>query len=151
MNKARNIIKWSWYPVLITALAVAGLVYKWPIEAVVPALVVILGIGLVVALIGARERQLEFATLRLRQLADYFNRRFMGNSSLSIFTIILWSLQYRISCRPFGCMALLEYAAPYYRTLGIHNNHLVLLQMTRPCVPDHHLLHWEVLFHLLWA
>ena len=88
MDKARNIIKWSWYPVLITALAVAGLVYKWPIEAVVPALVVILGIGLVVVLIGARERQLEFSTLKLRQVADYFNRRFMGNSSLSIFAII---------------------------------------------------------------
>ena len=88
MDKARNIIKWSWYPVLITALAVAGLVYKWPIEAVVPALIVILGIGLVVVLIGARERQLEFSTLKLRQLADYYNRRFMGNSSLSIFTII---------------------------------------------------------------
>ena len=88
MDKVKNIIKWSWYPVLITALAVAGNVYNWPIEAVVPALVVILGIGLGVALIGARERQLEFSTLKLRQLADYYNRRFMGNSSLSIFTII---------------------------------------------------------------
>ncbi|MFC2016660.1 hypothetical protein ACFLUF_02990 [Chloroflexota bacterium] len=38
--------------------------------------------------ISARERQMELSALRLRQLAGYFNRRFTGNSSLSIFAII---------------------------------------------------------------
>ena len=84
----KNLAKWGWYPALITALAVIGLIRQWPIEAVVPALIVILAIGLVVAVIGAREKQLELSSLRLRQLADYFYRRFMGNSSLSIFAII---------------------------------------------------------------
>jgi len=84
----KTLAKWGWYPALITALAVLGLIYQWPIEAIVPALIVILAIGLVVAVIGAREKQLELSALRLRQLADYFERRFMGNSSLSIFAII---------------------------------------------------------------
>lgn len=88
MDRAPRIIKWGWYPVLITALAVAGLIYRWPIEYVVPALVILLGIGLVVALISSREKQLEISVLRLRQVADYFHRRFMGNSPLSIFAII---------------------------------------------------------------
>lgn len=84
----RTIIKWSWYPALITALAVASLIYQWPIEIVVPALIIILGIGLVVTIINARQKQLELSSIRLRQLADYFYRRFMGDSTLSIFTII---------------------------------------------------------------
>ena len=84
----KNLVKWGWYPALITALAVLGLIYQWPIEAVVPSLIVILAIGLVVAVIGARDKQMELAALRLRQLADYFDRRFMGTSSLSIFAII---------------------------------------------------------------
>ena len=45
-------------------------------------------IGLVVAARGAKERELELSFLRLRQLASYFSRRFMGNSLLSIFAII---------------------------------------------------------------
>ena len=84
----KNLAKWGWYPALITALAVLSLIYQWPIEVVVPSLIVILAIGLVVAVIGARDKQLELASLRLRQLADYFDRRFMGTSSLSIFAII---------------------------------------------------------------
>jgi hypothetical protein len=84
----KSLTKWGWYPALITALAVLGLIYQWPIEVIVPALIVILAIGLVMAVIGAREKQMERASMRLRQLADYFNRRFMGNSSLSIFAII---------------------------------------------------------------
>ena len=78
----------GWYPALITALAVLGYIYEWPIEYVAPALIVILGIGLVVTIMRARERQLEHASIRLRQQAEYFNRRFMGDSSLSIFLII---------------------------------------------------------------
>ena len=84
----KTLINWGWYPSLITALAVAGLIYEWPIEAMVPALIIILGVGLVVTVISAREKQLETSSMRLRQLAEYFNRRFTGNSSLSIFAII---------------------------------------------------------------
>ena len=82
------ILNRGWYPALITAIAVAGLVYEWPMEFVTPALIVILCIGLVVAIINARKNELELQSMRLTQLAAYFNRRFMGNSSLSIFALI---------------------------------------------------------------
>jgi hypothetical protein len=84
----KTVINRGWYPALITAIAVVGLVYEWPIEAVAPALIVILCIGLVVAIIQVRKNELELQSMRLTQLAGYFNRRFMGNSSLSIFAII---------------------------------------------------------------
>lgn len=84
----KTIVNRGWYPALITAIAVVGLVYEWPIEAVAPPLIVILLIGLVVAIIQAKKNELELQSIRLRQLASYFNRRFMGNSSLSIFAII---------------------------------------------------------------
>jgi len=84
----KTIVSRGWYPALITVIAVVGLVRKWPIEAVAPTLIVILGIGLVVAIIKGKKNELELQSIRLRQLAGYFNRRFMGNSSLSIFAII---------------------------------------------------------------
>jgi hypothetical protein len=84
----KTFISWGWSPILITALAVAGGLRKWPIEAVAPALIIILVVGLVVAMTGAREKDLEQSSLRLKELAGYFNRRFMGDSSLSIFAII---------------------------------------------------------------
>ncbi len=84
----KTIINRGWCPILITAVAVVSCIYEWPIEVVAPVLGVILVIGLVAAMIGAREKQLELSSQRLRQLAGYFNRRFMGNSSLSIFAII---------------------------------------------------------------
>ncbi len=84
----RMIITRGWSPILIVALAIIGLRYEWSIWALAPALVIILVIGLVVAAIGVREKELERLSLRLRQLAGYFNRRFVGSSSLSIFVII---------------------------------------------------------------
>ncbi len=84
----KTIINWGWCPILITAVAVVSCIYEWPIEAVAPVLIIILVIGLVVAVTRAREKQLELSSQRLRQLAGYFNRRFMGSSSLSIFAII---------------------------------------------------------------
>lgn len=78
----------GWWPALITALAVAGLVYRWPIEDVAPALILILCIGLVIAMMGSKKKEMELQSTKLTQLATYFNRRFMGNSSLSIFAII---------------------------------------------------------------
>jgi hypothetical protein len=79
----------GWYPVLITAIAVLGMIYEWlTIEIVVPIIVVILAIGLVVSMIQVRKNDLEMQAMKLTQLATYFNRRFMGNSPLSIFAII---------------------------------------------------------------
>ena len=88
MYTLKIIINRGWYPALITVLAVLGILYRWPVEWVAPALIFILALGLVVTVIRARERQLERAVFRLRQLAEYFHRRFMGDSTLSIFVII---------------------------------------------------------------
>jgi hypothetical protein len=83
-----NLISWGWSPILITALAVVGYIYEWPIEALAPVLVVILVIGLVMGATGTREKQLESLSLRLKELGGHFNRRFMGDSALSIFVVI---------------------------------------------------------------
>lgn len=88
MYTLKTLLNRGWYPTLITALALVGYFLGWPIEAIAPALIVILGIGLLVTAIKARERQLEASSVKLRQLAEYFNRRFMGDSSLSIFVTI---------------------------------------------------------------
>ena len=84
----RILINWGWSPILITVLALVGYMYEWPIWALLTVLVIILIAGLVVAVSGASERKAEHTSLRLRQLAGYFNRRFMGDSSLSIFVVI---------------------------------------------------------------
>jgi len=84
----KTVMKWGWCPILITALAVIGFIFEWEIWIIAPVLGVILVIGLVVVVRGAKERELELSFLRLRHLAGYFTRRFMGNSSLSIFAII---------------------------------------------------------------
>ena len=84
----RTIVSWGWCPILITALAVVGLRYEWEFRVLAPVLIVILVIGFVVAVIMAREKRMELLAQRLRQLAGHFNRRFTGNSSLSIFSII---------------------------------------------------------------
>ena len=81
-------MKWGWCPILITALAVVGFIFEWEVWVVAPVLGIILVIGLVVVAIGAKEKELELSFLKLRQLAGYFTRRFMGDSSLSIFAII---------------------------------------------------------------
>jgi hypothetical protein len=88
MYTLKTLLSRGWYAALVTVLAVVGYLYGWPIEAVAPALIVILGIGLVVAVIGAREKKLERYAAKLRQLSEYFHRRFLGDSSLSIFVII---------------------------------------------------------------
>ena len=88
MRILRTIINRGWCPILITALAVVGFIFDWETWIVAPVLGVILVIGLVMVVRGARERELKLSFLRLWHLAGYFNRRFMGNSSLSIFAII---------------------------------------------------------------
>jgi len=84
----KTVVKWGWCPVLITAVAVVSVMYEWSVQSVALVLGIILIIGLVVAVLGARERELESFSFRLKQLVGYFNRRFAGNSSLSIFVII---------------------------------------------------------------
>ncbi len=88
MNILKTIVRWGWSPLLITAFAIVSSLYEWSVTVVAPVLGVILIIGLAVAVIGAREKELERSSLRLRQLIGYFNRRFMGDSSLSIFALI---------------------------------------------------------------
>ena len=84
----KTLVNRGWYAALITAIAVVGLVQGWHINWVAPVLIVILCIGLVVTIIQARKNELELQSMKLTQLSAYFNRRFMGNSSLSIFAII---------------------------------------------------------------
>ena len=88
LRALKAIVTWGWSPILITVLAVLGFIYEWELWLLVSVLAVVLVIGLVVMAIRAGERQMELSSLRLRQLTGYFSRRFMGNSSLSIFTII---------------------------------------------------------------
>ncbi len=82
------LLKLGWSPLLIAALAVVGYINEWPVAALATGFGLILVIGLVVAATDAREKALERASLRLKELAGYFNRRFAGSSSLSIFAII---------------------------------------------------------------
>jgi hypothetical protein len=84
----RRIINWGWCPILITALAIVGHVYEWPMWFLATVLVVVLILGIVVAIARAEEKDLERASMRLKQLAGYFNRRFTGDSALSIFVVI---------------------------------------------------------------
>ena len=84
----RTVIYYGWAPILITALAIIGYIYEWPIEAIATILGIILVIGLAIVAVGAREKELERSSQKLKELAGYFNRRFMGESSLSIFAII---------------------------------------------------------------
>ena len=84
----RAIVIWGWCPALIMALAIVGYRYELPIEALATAMAIILVIGLIVAISSTREKELERSSLKLRELAGYFTRRFTGNSSLSIFAII---------------------------------------------------------------
>jgi len=88
MNISRNMANWLWWPILITVLALVGSVNRWPVAALAPTLIAILVVGLVTAVSGTRRQRLEVSLSRLRQMAGYFNRRFMGGSSLSIFAII---------------------------------------------------------------
>ena len=84
----KTIINRGWYPTLITAIAIISLIYEISINVIIPTLVGLLCIGLIMVIINARRNELERQSIRLTQLATYFNRRFMGNSSLSVFAVI---------------------------------------------------------------
>jgi hypothetical protein len=83
-----TIFSWGWCPLLITGLAIVGRYYEWPVWLLAVVLLAVFIVGLIVAVGAAREKAVERASLRLKQLAGYFNRRFTGDSSLSIFVII---------------------------------------------------------------
>jgi len=85
---SRKLFSWGWSPFLITVLAVVGAIFEWPVEVLGPVLVIILVIGLVMAATAVREKRLEQLALRLNELGGHFNRRFMGDSSLSIFVVV---------------------------------------------------------------
>jgi len=82
------ILNWIWTPVLITIAAILGIAFEWPVELTIPILGFLLLIGIISAVVNARERETVKLTERLRHLSSYFNRRFMGTSSISIFMII---------------------------------------------------------------
>ena len=88
MKVLKAIIYNGWALIILMAVAIVGYVYEWPIEILASVLSVVLIAGLVSAIVGAREKELEKSSHKLRQLAGYFCRRFMGDSSLSIFAII---------------------------------------------------------------
>jgi hypothetical protein len=84
----RSIVKWGWCPILLTAVALVGYAYEWEIGLLAAVMVAILVVGLIVAVTTAQERAIERASMRLKQLAGYFTRRFTGDSALSIFVVI---------------------------------------------------------------
>jgi hypothetical protein len=88
MKVLKAIIYHGWALIIITVVAIVGYVYDWPIELLATILGIVLVIGLATTIVGAREKELEKSSHKLRQLAGYFCRRFMGDSSLSIFAII---------------------------------------------------------------
>ncbi|MFC2056311.1 hypothetical protein ACFLTO_01935 [Chloroflexota bacterium] len=88
LRALKTMVVWGWSPILITALALVGVRYEWDMWLIAPVLGIILVISLVVVVVRSGEGRLELLSTRLRQLAGYFGRRFVGTSSLSIFAII---------------------------------------------------------------
>jgi len=88
MNAIKAVFTRGWAAMLIAALAIAGYLLSWPMEAFIASIASVLIIFIAFAAIGARERMLDEAAESLKELSGYFYRRFMGESSLSIFAII---------------------------------------------------------------
>lgn len=84
----KTIVFWGWSPILITTVAVTGIYYNWEIWQVATLAGFILILGLIMLVISTGEQRMESHSIRLKHLTGYFNRRFMGTSSLSIFAII---------------------------------------------------------------
>ena len=88
MKVPQSVRDWIWCPITITVMAMVAVIFEWPVSAAAPVLITILIIGLSLSINAARKKELELSLSRLRQIIGYFNRRFMGDSSLSIFVII---------------------------------------------------------------
>ncbi len=78
----------GWPLIVITALAITGILLQWPFEAIAAIMGVILIIGLAIIGVSAREKEVERNSQKLKELTGYFVRRFMLESSQSIFLII---------------------------------------------------------------
>jgi hypothetical protein len=78
----------GWPLIVITALAITGMLLQWPFEAMAAIMGVIMIIGLAILGVGAREKEVERNSQKLKELAGYFVRRFMVDSTQSIFVII---------------------------------------------------------------
>ncbi|MDD4923576.1 MAG: hypothetical protein PHF74_01910 [Dehalococcoidales bacterium] len=78
----------GWPLIVITALAITGILLEWPLEAMAVIMGVILIIGLAIIAVSAREKEVERNSQKLKELTGYFVRRFMVDSSQSIFVII---------------------------------------------------------------
>ena len=88
MNILKIVMYHGWALIIITAVAIIGYVFEWPIPVLSTAIGIILVIGLVTAVVSTREKELEGTSQKLRHMTGYFYHRFMGDSSLSIFAII---------------------------------------------------------------
>ena len=62
MYAFRAIGEKGWCPILITALAIVGCIFEWPVMVLVPVIAIILVVGLVLFALGAREKELEQAS-----------------------------------------------------------------------------------------
>lgn len=88
LRVVRTIIIWGWAPVLMMTIALIGIHYNWHIWLIATFLSIILLAGFIFAVIREGDKHIEEISMRLRQEAGYFSRRFTGTSSLSIFAII---------------------------------------------------------------
>lgn len=73
---------------LIIAISITALINEWPLPIVVTILGAIFVLGIAAVFFEARSKQLALLSLRLKELAGYFHRRFMSDSSQSIFKLI---------------------------------------------------------------
>ncbi|NLL90033.1 MAG: hypothetical protein GX226_02885 [Dehalococcoidales bacterium] len=78
----------GWPLIVITALTITGILLQWPFEAIAAIMGVILFVGLAIIAVDAREKEVERNSQKLKELTGYFVRRFMLESSQSIFIII---------------------------------------------------------------
>ena len=88
MNAVKAVFTRGWAAILIAALAIAGYFLGWPVEAFIASIASVLIISIALLAVGAREKMLDESAESLKELSGYFYRRFMGESSLSIFAII---------------------------------------------------------------
>ncbi len=88
MHAIKAVFTKGWAAMLIAALAIAGFLLEWPMEAFIAGIASVLIIFMALSAVTAREKMLDESAESLKELSGYFYHRFMGESSLSIFAII---------------------------------------------------------------
>jgi hypothetical protein len=88
MNAIKTVVVRGWAALLIAALAITGYFLQWPLEAFIASIASVLIIFIAFSIVGAREKMLDESSESIKELSGYFYRRFMGESSMSIFAII---------------------------------------------------------------